>query len=145
MTPSDDTTCELEHGEVVRGLLGPTGQNAAEAVEPGVRPLDNPASRLFPGLTFGLHFLTAAAQVQGEGELLSQGTWFFIVVTLVETQMLWLTPCRLRPLDGDGLDRGAHQLVVVAVDAIDDNVERHAATVSQYGALDPAFGPICWI
>ena len=40
---------------------------------------------------------------------------------------------------------GAHQLVVVAVGAVDDNAERHAAAVSQHGALDPALGSVCWI
>ena len=141
MTPSDETAGELKHGEVVRGLLGPTDQNAAEAVQPGVRPFNNPASWLFPGTTFGPCLLTAGAQMQGEGELLSQGTWLVIVVPLVETKMLRPMSCRPGPTDRDGVDRGVHQFVAAGVGAIDDNAERHTATISQHGARDPALSP----
>jgi hypothetical protein len=46
------------------------------------------------------------------------------------------------PPDRDGLEGGAHQLVVVAVGAIDHRPEGHAAAVGQHRTLDPALAPV---
>src|SRR3954447_18540878 len=66
MPPGDDGAGEVEEREVIGGLLGPTDQDAAEAVEPGVCSLDHPAARFGAGMAFGMGFLATGAQMQGD-------------------------------------------------------------------------------
>ena len=89
--------------------------------------------------------LTAGAQMQGEVELFGQGAWFAIVIAVVEAQMLLASPGWLWPFNGDGIKGLAHQLVVVAVGAVDGHRERHPAAVGQLRALHPAFSSVCRI
>ena len=49
-TPGDQAAGELEQGAVVLGLLRPADEQAAEAVEPGVGALDDPAACAEAGL-----------------------------------------------------------------------------------------------
>ena len=45
-SPRDDRTDEVQHRQVVLRLLLPANQDASEAIHPGVRALNDPASRL---------------------------------------------------------------------------------------------------
>src|SRR6195952_174500 len=135
----------MEQGEVVGRFLRPADQDTAEAVQPGVRTLDNPASRLCSDVALGPGLLATAAQMQGKGECLGQGSRLVIVEALVEAEMLRTATARPGPLDGDRFQGLAHQLVVIAVRAIDDGTERHAAAISGARAFDPALSAICWI
>ena len=104
----------MEHGEVGVGAFLPAGEDASEAVEPGVGAFDDPAAGAEAGLAFDrLRFLAAAADVGGERELLAQVAHLVVVVAAIQTQSLRPLACRLRPLDRDRLDRGAAQLEVV--------------------------------
>ena len=131
MAPADNTEDEVEQSEVVGGLLGPADQDGAEAVEPGVCALDHPTPRLGTGVALGPGFLATAAQVQGEAKLLGQGTRLIIVKAFVETEVLRATACRPGPSHRDGLEGLAHELVIVAVGAVDHRPEREAAAVGQ--------------
>ena len=92
----------MEHGEVGVGAFLPAGEDAAEAVEPGVSALDHPASGTEPGLVFDrLGFLAAAADVRGEAELVEQVADLVVVVAAVEAEPLRLLSRRLGPLDRD--------------------------------------------
>src|SRR5919112_6164840 len=142
MSPGDDGECEVEQCEVVDRLLGPADEDGTESVEPGVRALHHPAPGLGPGVTLGPDLLAARAQVQGEAELRGEGARLGVVEALVEAEVLWPTARRLGPLDRDGLEGGAHQLVVVAVGPVDRRPERHAAAVGQHRALHPALAPV---
>src|SRR3954470_19070090 len=142
MPPGDDGAGEVEEREVVGGLLGPTDQDAAEAVEPGVCSLDYPAARFGAGMTFGMGFLATGAQMQGEAEGRGQGTRFIIVEALVEAEVLWPAAGRLGPLDRDCLDSLAHQLMVVAVGPVDHRPEGDTAAIGEDRALDPTLALI---
>jgi len=61
----------VEHGKVVSGLLVPSDQDAAEAVEPGMGSLHDPAACRFASLALTRDLLAAGAQMQGEPEGLS--------------------------------------------------------------------------
>lgn len=50
----------MEEGEVVVGLLFPTDEKSAEAVDPGVSSFDNPAAGTIAWLAFSFDFLLAA-------------------------------------------------------------------------------------
>src|SRR3978361_1585257 len=128
----------MEQGEVVGRFLRPADQDASEAVQPGVRTLTEPASRLCSDVALGRGLLATAAQMQGKGECLGQGSRLVIVEALVETEMLRTTAARPGPLDGDRFQGLVHQLVVIAVRAVDNSAKRHAASISKQRALDPA-------
>jgi hypothetical protein len=102
----------VEHGEVSVGAFLPAGEDAPEAVEPGVRPLDDPAAGANAGLASELLF-AAGADVCGEAELAREFANLVVVVAAVEAKMLRLRRAWLRPLDRDRLDRGAGEPEVV--------------------------------
>ncbi len=107
-----------------------------------MRALHHPAPGLGPGVTLGPDLLATRAQVQGEAELFGQGARLVVVEAFVEAEVLGTAPRRPGTPDRDGLKGGTHQLVVVAVGAVDRSPERHAAAVGQQRALDPALAPI---
>src|SRR5215212_6951422 len=107
-----------------------------------MRALHHPAPRLGPGVTLGADLLATRAQVQGEAELLGQGTRLVVVEALVQAEVLRPTACRPGALDRDGLERPPHQLVVVAVGPVDCRPERDAASVGQHQALHPALAAV---
>ncbi len=139
----------MEHREVGVGPFLPAGEDAAEAVEPGVGPLDDPAAGAEAGLALDrLRFLAASADVRGEGELVAKFVHLAVVVALVEAEALGLLGCRLWPLDRDRLDRGAAQLEVVQVRTRGRDRERDALTLGEkrsfrpFLALSVGFGPV---
>ena len=105
----------MEQGEIIGGLLAPTDQDGAEAVEPGMGALDDPAARFGPGLALGLPLFAPGAQMQGEGKLLGQFPWLAIVIALIQTQVLWGVPARAGPGQRDRLQGLTHQRMIVAV------------------------------
>src|SRR3954453_13738963 len=72
----------MEQGEIVGRLLGPADEDRAEAVEPRVGALHDPAPRLATGVTLGPGFLAPAAQVKREAEFRGQDARFLVVEAL---------------------------------------------------------------
>jgi len=139
----------VEHGKVGVGSFLPAGEDAAEAVEPGVGAFDDPATSAEAGLALDrLRFFAAAADVGGEGELRGELVHLGVVVALVEAQALRLFGGRLGPLDRDRLDRGACELEVVQVRARRRDPERDALALGEEAPLRPflalsvGFGPV---
>ena len=88
--PGDERAGEVEHGEVGVGAFLPADEDAAEAVEPGVGALDDPAAGAEAGLALDrLRLFAAGANVAGEGELGGQFVHLRIVVALVQAEALW--------------------------------------------------------
>jgi hypothetical protein len=139
----------VEHGEVGVGAFLPAGEDAAEAVEPGVGAFDNPAAGAEAGLAFDrLCFFAAGADVRGEAKLLGELVHLRIVEALVQAQSLRLLRRRLRPLDRDGLDRRSPELEVVQVRARRDDPDRDALALGKersfrpFLALSVGLGPV---
>ena len=104
----------MEHREVGVGAFLPAGEDAAEAIEPGVGALDDPAACAEAGLALDrLRFLAAAADVGGERKLLGELADLLVVVAGVEAESLRPLRRRVGPLDRDALERVAGELVVV--------------------------------
>lgn len=104
----------MEHGEVGVGAFFPAGEDAAEAVEPGVGAFDDPAAGAEAGLVFDrLRFFATAADVGGESKLRGELAHLVVVVGGVEAQPLRPLAGRLGPFDRDRLDRLPCELVVV--------------------------------
>jgi hypothetical protein len=104
----------VEHREVGVGAFLPAGEDAAEAVEPGVGALDDPAVGAEAGLALDrLGFLAAAADVGGERKLRGELADLRVVVGRVEAKSLRNLRRRGGPLDRDALERVAGELVVV--------------------------------
>src|SRR5215210_7674535 len=80
--------------------------------------------------------------MQGEAELLGQGTRLVVVEAFVEAEVLRAAARRPGALDRDGLQRLPHQLMVVAVGPVDGRPERDAAAVGQQRTLDPALAAV---
>src|SRR5918998_770255 len=107
-----------------------------------MRALHHPSPRPGSGAALGPDLLAARAQVQGEAELLGEGARLVVVEALVEAEVLRAAARRPGPPDRDGLEGGAHQLVVVAVGAVDRRPEGDAAAVGQHRPLDPALAAV---
>jgi len=108
----------VEHGEVGVGAFLPAGEDAAEAMQPGVRALDDPAAGTEAGLAFErLRLLAAGADVTGEAKLAGELVYLGEVVAFVQAEPLRPLCCRLRTGDRNRLDGGACELEVVYVRA----------------------------
>lgn len=104
----------MEHREVGVGAFFPAGEDASEAVEPGVGALDDPAAGAEAGLALDrLRFLAAAADVSGECELVAEVVHLGVVVAAIEAERLRRLGCRRGSLDRDRFDRVAGELEVV--------------------------------
>lgn len=104
----------MEHCEVGVGAFLPAGEDAAEAVQPGVGAFDDPAAGAEAGLVFDrFRFFAAAADVGGEAELGGELAYFVVVVAAVEAQSLRSLAGRGGAADRDRLERGAAELEVV--------------------------------
>ena len=139
----------MEHRQVGVGAFLPAGEDAAEAVEPGVGAFDDPAACAEAGLALDrLCFLAAAADVAGERELGGELADLLVVVGGVEAEPLRLLRRRLGPRDRDALERVAGELVVVQVRARWRDPERDALTLREeapfrpFLALSVGFGPV---
>lgn len=139
----------MEHGEVGVGAFLPAREDAAEAVEPGVGALDDPAAGAVAGLAFeGFGFFAAANDVCGEAELAGEFAHLVVVVAAVEAEPLRLLGRRLGPLDRDRLDRRTRQLEVVAVRARRPDPDRDALALGEEAPFRPflarsvGFGPV---
>lgn len=128
----------MEHGQVGVGAFLPADEDAAEAIQPGVSALDDPAAGAKAGLAFEcLRFVAAAADVGGEAELGNELAYLVVVVAAVEAQPLRLLPCWLGTLDRDRLDRRPGELVVVQVRACWRDTERDALALGEERPLRP--------
>ena len=104
----------MKHGEVGVCAFLPAGEDAPEAIEPGVGAFDDPAAGAEAGLAFDrLGLFATAADVGGESELAGELTDLVVVVGGIEAQPLGLLAGRCGPFDRDRLDRLPGELVVV--------------------------------
>lgn len=128
----------MQHCEVGVGAFLPTGEDATEAVQPGVGAFDDPAACAEAGLVLDRFcFFAAAADVGGEAELGRELAYFVVVVAAVEAQPLRSPPCWLRTLDRDRLERGAAELEVVQVRTRRGDPERDALALGEERSFRP--------
>ena len=81
----DQAAGEVEHREVGVGAFLEAGEDATEAVEPGVAAFDDPAAGAEAGLALDRpRLFAAAADGGGEGELRGELVYLGVVVALVE-------------------------------------------------------------
>ncbi len=139
----------MQHREVGVGAFLPAGEDAAEAVEPGVGALDDPAACAEAGLALDrLRLFGAAADVGGERELLGELADLLVVVGGVEAEPLRRLRRRLGPLDRDARERVAGELVVVQVRARRRDPDRDALALGEersfrpFLALSVGLGPV---
>ena len=72
----------MEHGEVGVGAFLPAGEDAAEAIQPGMGGLDDPAAGAEAGFVLDrFRFFAAATDVGGEAELVEQLAYFVSLIT----------------------------------------------------------------
>src|SRR5712692_3838133 len=96
----------MKHREVGVGPLLPADEDAAEAMQPGMRPLDDPAPCPEAHLALDrLRLLAAGADVGGEAKLGGELAHFGVVVAAVEAEALRTACRRLGSLDRDRLER----------------------------------------
>jgi hypothetical protein len=128
----------VEHGEVGVGAFLPAGEDAAEAVEPGVGPLDDPAAGAEASLAFDrMRLFAAASDVAGEAELGGELEYLGVVVAAVEAETLRRVGCGIGPLDRDRRERGAGELEVVQVRARRRDPDRDALALAEEAPLRP--------
>jgi len=134
---------------VVVGLLRPADEQAAEAVEPGVGALDDPAAGSEAGLALERFLLLAArTDVGAEAERASELVDLGVVVALVQADALRIVVAGVRSLDQDALEGRAEELEVVDVGARDLEPDRDAPAFAEkrsfrpFFALSVGFGPV---
>ncbi len=140
----------MEHGQVGVGALLPANEDAAEAMQPGVRALDHPAPGAEAGLSLELlGLLATGSDVVGESELAGELAHLGVVVAAVEAESLRALGGGRGPLDRDRLERVAGELEVVYVRARCRDPERNALTLGEkrsfrpFLALSVGLGPVC--
>ena len=130
----------MEHCEVGVGAFLPAGEDAAEAIQPGVGAFDDPAAGAEAGLAFDcLRFFATAADVRGEAELGGEFAYLVVVVAAVEAEPLRRGCCRCGSLDRDRFDRGAAEFEVVQVRARRGDPDRDALALGEERAFRPFF------
>jgi hypothetical protein len=139
----------VEHGDVGVGAFLPAGEDAAEAIQPGVGALDDPAAGAEAGLVFDrVCFFASGADVGGERELRAEVAHLHVVVAAVEAEALRRLGCWRGSLDRDRLDRGAAELEVVQVRARWRDPDRDTLALGEerpfrpFLALSVGFGPV---
>lgn len=102
----DEAAGELEQGEVVAVFLRPADEDAAVAVEPGVRRFDDPAACAPAGdVELVRDLLAAGADVRRELIVGDEIVGLGVVVGLVEAEALRVRRGRPGPLDRDRVER----------------------------------------
>ena len=139
--PTDDGAGEVEPVKMVRRASWSSGSGRSGSGEPGIGAFDDHAVP-WPGVALCPAFLAAASQVQGEGEFLSQSARLVVVEAFVKAQVLGMLLGGGRAFHRDRFQGLPHQLVVVAVGAVDHLSERHAVAIGQHRVLDATFASI---
>jgi hypothetical protein len=133
----------MKQSQIIRRLLLPPRQNAAETVHPTVRPLHNPTSGFEPSLSLdGLGFFATSLDVGGVAKVLYQITYRIIIVSFVKAHALWLSLRRLWTLDRNTVNRRLNHLAVMSVGTVDGHSDRYAERFGQQASLHALFGPI---
>lgn len=136
----------MEHGQVVVGFFGPTNQQVAVAVEPGVGAFDDPAAGALPGLP-GFCFFAPAPDMGRVAVGRDDFAHLLAIIARVQAQVL-LGPGR-RPR-GSGLLHGGrlahqcafHQFHIVPVGPVKHQADGNALGLGLQAALGPALGPV---
>lgn len=136
----------MEHGEIVFGLFSPTNKQVAEAVEPRVGALYDPA----PGFLTRLLRLCLLPSGPDVGCVAQFGYYFahlVVVVARVQAQVLVVARRPLRVASGFGCreqatQRALGQLHVMPVCPLHYQPYRDAPRLGQEAALDAAFAAV---
>ena len=81
----------MKQGDVILGLLTPADENPAKPIQPTMRPLHHPTTRLLPGGPLQrLRLLAPRPDVRREPERRHELTHFVVVIPLVHAQPLGL-------------------------------------------------------
>lgn len=107
---------------------------------PGVRTLDNPAARLSSNAS-DERLLSATTDVRRDASRSDGGFGVRVVVAFVEAQMLG-TPWTARTTQDNRVERARDEPLVVHVGPGDLGRKRHATTIRENVALDPALRAI---
>ncbi len=133
---------QLHQAQVIRGLLVVPHQNRPAAVQPGARPLHDPAPRRaglpLPGVEL---FLADLADVGHVAAGLGRGLPGGIAVAFIQTQVL-RTVLRLGPADDHGGDGLGEHLGVVHVGPGHRHAQDPALAVDQQAAFAAVFPAI---
>src|SRR5437763_16224497 len=139
----DEGTREMQHRQIVLGLLLPAHQDPAEAVQPTMRSRDPPPTCPLGG--FPLHSdggLAPARHVRGIAELLGQLPHLVEVQAFVQTETLRFLGRGFGLLDVNVLERLARPLVAGTVGPRDGDGQGTAPSVGPPGALRAALAAV---
>jgi len=133
----------MKQSQLIRRLLFPPRQDAAEPVHPTVRPFDHPTPGLEAGLALDrLGFLAPSFDVGGISEFLHQVADPIVVVSFVQAHALRMIPRRLGTFDGHALQGGFHHFGVVPVGTVNRQSNRNSRSFGQHATFDAVFGSI---
>ena len=136
----------MEHGKVSVLPDFPTDEDSAEPIHPAVRAFYDPASRANARFAFQIFLLFAAtSQMERETRCGSNGTSLIVVVSLVEAESLRRRTGRSRPRHRDALYRLGHELVVIAIRAINREADGNARAIGEEAALGSVLAAIRWV
>ena len=140
----------MEHGQVVFGLFGPPNEQVAEAVEPGVRPLDDPTGAApAPSLLarfFGLGFFAPRPDVGRVAQRAHHFSHLVVIAARVQAHVLVVAGCPVGIASGlscGGQAQGAfRQIHIVPVCPLQHQHHRDSPRLGQQAALNATFATV---
>lgn len=109
----------MKHRKKRLGIFLPPNQNTTKAIQPTMRPLNNPTTRLLPRIAFDFfRFFAARANMQGEPELVRNRLHFITHVSRIQIQVLLSLFRRPRPTHDNRLDCLTGKFHVVTIRAV---------------------------
>lgn len=103
----------------------------------------HPSARFLSGFAFKFAGLfPAASDVRGEAEFRGEVAYLLIVVASVETEPLWRVGGGFGTVDDDALQRGAGELHVGSVRAVNLDADGNSRRFSQEASFHAVFGAV---
>src|SRR6187401_436778 len=136
--------CELkmQESQIVSDLLFPADQQASCAVDPRVRSLDDPSSRLAAAACRAGCVFAFAGNVTDVAPSFGRTPDGLGVVAFVSAEMLFLARRGVRTAERNAGQCFMNQLLIVHISAGNGHANRHASPVGEHRTLDPKFAPI---
>ncbi len=141
VSPEDLGKDQMQQADVVFRFLLPPHEDAAVAVQPRVDALDNPALRTVPAAALRL-FLTARTDVRGVASSSGCTANGFGVIALVPAEMLFTPVSWSRPGDGNTIESGINESLIMHIGASHGQADRHASPVGKHRPFHAEFTAI---
>jgi hypothetical protein len=133
----------MEKRQRIGRLFVPPDEQASKTVHPGMRSFYHPTACFEASFPFDrLGLFSPWTNVGRKAKLVKDVAHLLVVIALVSAHPLGVLLARLRPVDDDTLDAGAHQLHVMALRPFNHEADWDSLPLREQAAFHPAFAAI---